>query len=380
MTQEHDSKSLPHLEGGQVVHLAGALTGSVIDFVGPLTTALAEAGARQVLLAHEPADARLIERLDPSVELVLMRGDQPRLRRWMLTLSMVRSVLGRATALRAVHLHGFLPSLIAPYALRRIGQDVPLVYSPHSSKAIGSLKLLGRPLWWLTRPLVPRAPKRARAIANVTADVGAWRGLSHQAVDVVESPIAQEFFSVDHREAAFPLVVTGGSALPAEAADVLAQLQVLLHVEASSLRFAWIGATPGRPAAERLRAAGIESVEAPGAIDRSRRLAEAWAYFAPADTVGFPTQLGEAMAAGLPCLALDTPYHRSLIREGETGLLFRTVPEAVSCLARLTESSELRHRLGSQARREASSRFTERRFRDSLFAAYEQSVSNPVAL
>lgn len=367
------------LGGGHVVHLVGRLTESVVDFIGPLTAALAEAGAHQTLLAHDPADKRLLDRLDPSVELLLVRDDIPTLRRWMGTFSTVRSVIGRASSLRAVHLHGFLPSLIAPYALRRLVEGVPLVYSPHSSKAIGSLKLLGPPLWWMTRPVGPQL-HRGRAIANVAADVLAWRGLSRQAVDVVESPIAQGFFGIKDGEAPLPRIAAGGSALPAEAADLLAQLQVLLDDEDASVRFEWIGAAPARSPAERMRAAGIESVAAADVSERARRLAGAWVYLAPADIAGFPTQLGEAMAAGLPCLARDTPYHRSLIRDGETGLLFRTASEAVTSLRLLLGSGELRQQLGSQARDEAASRFTERRFRDSLFAAYEQSVSDSVAL
>lgn len=369
------------LEGGQVLHLAGRLTDEVLGFLGPTTRFLHEAGARQILLAQEPDHARQLARLHPGVDLVLMRRDLRPTRRCLYGWTNLRRVIDRAgSTLRAVHLHGFVPGLVAPYALRRLGREVPLVFSPHSSKAIGPLRLVGRPLWWLTRPLMAGSAAPLRAIATVDADVGAWREISSQPVDVVEAPVDPAFFGLAHREAPTPMLVAGGSVLDTQAAGLLAQLRVLLDDDEGRLRFSWVGAAPAPGPAAKLRAAGIESPPSAEPLDRASGLVGAWAYLAPGGAAGFPTRLGEAMAAGLPCVALDTPYHRSLIRDGETGLLYRTTPEAVAALARLVASGDLRHRLARGARREAAERLTESRFRESLYAAYEQSVSRPMPL
>lgn len=361
--------------GGQVLHLAGRLTDEVVGFLGPATSALAESGVGQTLLAQEPRDEHLLRRIDPSVELVLVPAQFAVTRRWAHTWSTVRRLAARHRALRAVHLHGFVPGLIAPFALRQLARSVPLVYSPHSSKAIGSLSLLGRPLWWMTRPVLSTGLAGGQAIASTSADVGAWRSLSSHEVAVAESPIEDGFFELERAESPERLVVVGGTMLANEMADMLAQLQVLLGDDEVGLRFVWAGGPLSASARERLKAANIAVVPAADAQARMDCLAQAWAFVAPPSGLGFPAHLAEAMAAGLPCVAVSTPYHLSLIRHGDTGLVGNSVAELAACLLDLVERVERRQALGANARREAMSRFTVAQFRDSFFSAYEQSVA-----
>ena len=77
------------------------------------------------------------------------------------------------------------------------------------------------------------------------------------------------------------------------------------------------------------------------------------------------------MAAGLPCVALDSPMHRSLLRHGETGSLSADGEDMLRQVARLLDEPELRTTLGRAARREAEQRFAQSRFREELLAAYE---------
>ncbi len=370
--------ALPALQGGQVIHLAGKLTEDVVGFLGPLTAALADSGARQVLVAHEPREPGLIARLDPSVEVHLLPSGRSAARRWIGTWCELRALLADARALRAVHLHGFLPALLAPYALRGAVADVPVVHSSHASEALGTLRALGWPLWWMTRPVGRR--HSGRAIATVPTDVQRWRSLSAQPVDFVERPVSSAFFEVERLEAPSPLVAAGTVGRP-DGSGMVAQLKVLLNDdEASLVDFKWIGAAPGVRTAARLRAAGVDVVDAGDDETRAAHLAQAWVYLMPACGKGFPLQLGEAMAVGLPCVAVDTPTHRSLIRDGESGFLCKTTEDVVVRLRQLLGSRELRERIGQQAQLEASGRLTERCFRDSLFAAYESSVSRPMPL
>lgn len=124
----HARQRQPGLDGGQVLHLAGRLTDEVVGFLGPASRALAEAGVRQILLAQDPEHRRLLDRLDASMELELIRHDITATGRWIHTLASVRRIVARVGPLTAVHLHGFVPGLLAPYALRRLGRDVPLVF------------------------------------------------------------------------------------------------------------------------------------------------------------------------------------------------------------------------------------------------------------
>ena len=77
---------------------------------------------------------------------------------------------------------------------------------------------------------------------------------------------------------------------------------------------------------------------------------------------------------GLPCVALDTPYHRGVITHGETGFLCRDEHAIVQCIAELIDSPLLRRRIGQAAREEARERFSALKFRDALFAAYELPI------
>lgn len=76
------------------------------------------------------------------------------------------------------------------------------------------------------------------------------------------------------------------------------------------------------------------------------------------------------MAAGLPCVALDCPQHRELIRAGETGHLCASEGDMIERIAMLIDTPALRARLGAAARLEAQRRFGESAFALRLRAVY----------
>ena len=59
----------------------------------------------------------------------------------------------------------------------------------------------------------------------------------------------------------------------------------------------------------------------------------------------------EAMACGLPVLVSDTGGYAQAVEHGRTGLVFRTVDEAVELMRHLVADMDLRERLGREARR-----------------------------
>jgi glycosyltransferase involved in cell wall biosynthesis/tetratricopeptide (TPR) repeat protein len=59
----------------------------------------------------------------------------------------------------------------------------------------------------------------------------------------------------------------------------------------------------------------------------------------------------EAMASGLPVLVSDTGGYAQAVEHGRTGLVFRTVDEAVDLMRQLVADADLRERLGREARR-----------------------------
>src|SRR5439155_15424514 len=83
--------------------------------------------------------------------------------------------------------------------------------------------------------------------------------------------------------------------------------------------------------------------------------------------------LAEAMAAGLPVVALDASGVREVVRHGKNGLLLDAetdVASFASCLTDLRSKSELRRALSQRARRSAE-KFSRARCANKALAFYE---------
>ena len=76
-------------------------------------------------------------------------------------------------------------------------------------------------------------------------------------------------------------------------------------------------------------------------------------------TEGHPKVLLEAMACGLPCVASDCAGNRSLVTDGETGLLFdpHRPEELAARLRRIFDDPGLAARLGKAARKMIAERY-----------------------
>jgi phosphatidylinositol alpha-mannosyltransferase len=61
----------------------------------------------------------------------------------------------------------------------------------------------------------------------------------------------------------------------------------------------------------------------------------------------------EAMAAGLPVVAMEVPGVRDLLTDGREGIVVSDVESMAAALATLLESSDLRRRMGEAGRRRA---------------------------
>ena len=140
---------------------------------------------------------------------------------------------------------------------------------------------------------------------------------SGHSVDVVESPIADMFFNAQRREAATPLLVAGSRYSTPKGADTFAQIAVLLGEECVPLQFRWVGSVDADSAA-RLREAGVAVISPSDDDERAALLSAGWFYAATSGTRESPCLVVEAMAMGMPCVALATPQHRDVISHAET--------------------------------------------------------------
>ena len=83
----------------------------------------------------------------------------------------------------------------------------------------------------------------------------------------------------------------------------------------------------------------------------------------------------EAMASGLPVVAMDVPGVRDLVTSGREGLVVDGVEAMADALRTLTASVDLRHRMGEAGRRRAME-FTGPRFAARAREFYQRIVSN----
>lgn len=363
--------ALQRVRSGRVVHVVGRMTDAVFNFLGPTTAALAAGGYQQVLLTHEHADLdHWLRLLEPTVEVVRTPTSRNPLIRWGRVAARLRD-LSTSEQLVTVHLHGLMPSLVgAPHIGRLVREGTRVHMSPHSSKSLRNLSWLGRPAFWLLGAALPQ--RTQSAIANVPFDVRALNRISSRPVSLIESPVADAFFTVRRtRPARAPLVVGSGLTEGSDSITHFAQLAVLLSDADLGVSFNWISpAAPLDPAPLCVASVGVFADADEDA--RAERLAAAWIYVMAGPSRGFPLPLAEAMAVGLPCVVLDGEAHRDMIRHGETGLLCHDTVSLMRAVAQLIASPDLRQQLGTAARKEALLRFQSDDFHRRVFEAYSR--------
>ena len=94
---------------------------------------------------------------------------------------------------------------------------------------------------------------------------------------------------------------------------------------------------------------------------------------------GSPVALLEAMAAGLPIAAVDAAANRSVLTDGQEGLLVAADDPAalMTEMARLYKEPDLAARLGNAARARAEAEFSLARMADQHVTWFEKLVSEP---
>lgn len=374
----------------RVLHVAGHLTPEVMGFLGPASTVLEQAGVEQVLITwealprvqHGENDAPL-RSLAASVRCVAAAAPARPWSRLKGSVDLlVASLQGAPQAV--VHAHGFIAALVTQRARARAGLRGAagglVYYSPHGSASLGRLRPLGMLLQWLARALTGAAPFN-RVITTFSAEAKLMPGGRAAPVHLAESPVARCFFEQRREPTAVPLVLSGALEAGDLAAERAARLAVLLGDETMRVRVRWIGLV-SPVALPLLRAAGIEVTPAGHTVGEwatesedndlalATEMGRAWIFVAPVAAMHFPLLLAQAMAAGMPCVALDSPFNGALLRDGETGFLCKDLEQVLRRTRELVESAPLRGRLGHAARQEAARRFNESLFKQSLLFSY----------
>lgn len=124
-----------------------------------------------------------------------------------------------------------------------------------------------------------------------------------------------------------------------------------------------------------------ESPELAGRVVRTGQVDDVGEHLAAIDVVvsaSEPEPFGlvvlEAMAAGLPVVAMDAGGPREIVDDGRTGFLVRGDEELVAALARLAGDAALRGRLGAAARERVLRSFTAERMVGEMTDRIEELV------
>jgi glycosyltransferase involved in cell wall biosynthesis len=296
---------------GGTLHVAAGLSEPVFGVLGQAAQLLREWGVPQtVVLIDRPEHAHRVPRLAGAAHLVPVT--RARFRHWLALRDAVREQL-RVQQPSAVHFHGTLAWLCTLGLVR----DVRVLPSPR------------------------------------------------------EAVVDESFLRAPRREAGRPLVVSGCHRPNRKALEAFCSTAVIFGAHELEIDFQWCGPAPWL-ALPQLDAAGVGVVSAPGDGLLLPYLRSAWVFVAGAAS-DVPLRLAQAMACGVPCLAVDVPAHRELIEDGRTGLLFRSEEEAHQLLTTLLDDAPLRRRLGQAARCVAWERFSPQRLRADMMALYAKA-------
>lgn len=350
------------VEATGILHVAGRVTDDVFSFLGPAVRALAaRRRSQKVVLIDAPEFRHNVERFVPYASVVRVAATPNPVHQWIAVLDAFEREFDRSGP-GAVHAHGVLPLLSIRWKLRGASsRGIPVFYSPYSSR---SLRVLDLPIRMTMRG-ARALPNSAIVPASHFTDAG------HRSVpaDRVECPVSDVFFTTPREESKTPLIVGSGREENAKGIELFCRLAVQLSGEELGLEFAWLGQAAGGKE-RKLQAAGIAVRSCLRDDECAHALRSAWIHVTPWPAGGFPFFLVQAMAAGLPCVALDCRQHREVIVDGRTGFLCASESDMVARVAELVDDAALRNAIGTAARHAASARFDESAFQAKLITAY----------
>ena len=365
----------------RVLHLMREAAGGMVTHLAALTGALREAGVEVAVAAPPEVLARLRARLGDGgarcawgVPLPLRDGMRPgadlaaaiRLRRAV-----------RRLRPHVVHAHGHKAAWASALAMTPPSAAARVVtvhnFLPAPSGRIWSAAQRRMVRWSLGR--ADRLIAVSETLGRFAQDLLDGR----RPVTVVPNALDPRWWSQasrrrESRTGSRALVVACVMRLHASKGielliDGIARLPASVQLEA------WIaGDGPCRPDLEaRARATGAwRRVRFLGWAEPARVWMEADAAVLPWLREGASYSALEAMALGLPVVALECPGSREVVPEG-AGLVVDPSPEGLaSALERLAREPELRRRMGEQARRRATAR-TAREMAEETLALYREA-------
>jgi len=353
-----------------VLHATEHLASGVLAFLTLATRELVQAGVHQTLVysRHDETPDDVRTQFDPQVRLVEIDGPRKR-GHWAFLRALRRALRDELSTQRydALHLHAAKAGFVGRLALGGPSSLPPLFYSPHGLASFNRQ----RPLIGAMSGLLERVGgfSACRPVGCGHGEARELERLTRREAVVLENPVDEAFFDVQHRPGALPRVVTIGRACEQKGPTQFAELAARFHYASEPVHFVWVGA--GEPRYEQmLRAVGVEVT---GWLDQDEvraQLARASVYVQTSHWEGMPLSVLQAMAAGVPCVVTDVVGNRDAVTHGATGLLARDVSSLAVYVKSLLDQPQRARDLGDAAQHEARQRFHPRRFRRALLSLY----------
>jgi len=256
----------------------------------------------------------------------------------------------RCRALRVFQITGTIPA-------RRATKQFGIPYVTTYGFWYAQLSASG-PMGWLKRPLKARVEKQGlRDAAAVIATTEELRSLASRVssrVELIPNGVDTQLFvpAGTARRSGPPRILYVGRLSDEKNLKTIVTATSYVEVGVTDIM---VGSGPLRGDLETLaRQLGVE-IQLPGVVEQAKLPAvygSADVFVLASFTEGHPKVLLEAMACGVPCVASDCAGNRSLITDGETGLLFdpRRPDELAERLRRVLDDPALAARLGKAGR------------------------------
>ena len=349
-----------------MLHVVGRVTEPVAGFLTPSVEHLRALGIRQhLLMMADPAHPHALDALPDGIEVtsITLRSPAQGLAAWAEMRAAYRRIARERGDVSAVHFHGVRPWLLGLLEAKA-WPDPPTCYlSPHGSRLL---------------PLLPMAMAwggRQRGVVPIIATNGVEaRRLQHMGFAASASyPVVGEAYLASPRhEAAQAHIVGGAYVLSSAGAERFARLAVILANAAPQLGFQWLG--PCRPGTRaHLEAAGIRLPDAGHESDVLAAMDSAWLFIASVPDPRMPLMLAQAMAAGLACVAINTPTHADLIAHGRNGWLVDDEAELLEAVCALIDDPARRRQMGAAARTDARDKFGRGQLTSGLIGSYGEA-------
>lgn len=359
-----------------VLHIVGKLTESVFSFLGPACESLSRAGYRQtVVMLDVPRYRHLQYKLPPQVHVEIVSLAPGVRQNWSAMRKLVLELMAQHNY-SAYHLHGFTAWAVGTRMGWVLPRDAKVFYSPHGSRTLTLLRPAQSALGSFMAMLGSRRPQ---VIASSKSDARrAAKGTVGRRITTIEAAVENNYFVAQQTKSRRPLLVSGDATRNHRSVEMFCRLAVVMGAAELGLGFNWLG-HPDSSSVARLKAANVGIFPDAQADDAAAKLASAWIYVAASDSDEFPIMLARAMAVGLPCVVLRTPYHADLITHGRNGLVYQTEAEAMSMISQLIDNPSLREQLGAAAKADAQARLTTSRLDGALLTAYSRGSTRESA-